>query len=134
MIIDNTTGEVVLDKFAMLFFDDIEKLFSLTSLQSNILMLMVKHTKMGNGNRISMTPKRKKEFVDKLGISGTVSLSNALRTMEVADVIKREEDGSTTFMINPSIFFKGNDYQHVQVVIKYSNGTRDIKVSTYKGE
>lgn len=129
-VIDKETGEVVGDKFAKMFFQDIERLFGLTPTERNILDLMIRDCRYGN--KINLTAKKKKEYMDILGIKVLNSISNRVRALERKDVIKREEEGSTTYVINPELFFKGNDYQFAQILIKYSNGSREIEVINSK--
>ena len=125
-IVDTVTGEVISNKFAKMFFEDIGRLFDLTSMQKNLLFIMARDALYSN--RINMTPARKKGYVAELGYKSQNSLNSGLKALEVANVVKREEDGATAYLINPEIMFKGNDYQRSKIIIKYTDGKRHINV------
>ena len=129
MIYDGETGEIIKDKFAQLYFKDIEKLFRLTTKEKDLLFLMVKSIGLGNKSSLNMTPKRKKEFAKKIGVTTSNSISNMLRSMEGKDIIKRTEpeEYPNRYTVNPSILFSGNEYQRVKILIEYSKGGRKLK-------
>jgi len=54
--------------------------------------------------------------------------------LEMMDAIKRENKHSNNFTINPSLFFKGNDFQHAKLLMSYSEGKRSIKAFASKAE
>ena len=127
---DMETGEVLKDKFAQMYFKDIEKLFSLSSTDMHILLLMVKSIGLGNCQTIEMTPKRKKEFAKKIGLKNYRNVSSSLTSMCKSGIIKKrnqEEMFDFFYTINPDIFFSGNEYQRVKVLIDYSEGSRKLK-------
>jgi hypothetical protein len=125
-LIDKNTGELIDDKFAKMFFEDIGLLFSLTAMQKDLLFVMLRDCKYGNN--INMTPKRKKIYVDEIGYKSVNSLNSGLKRLENTEVVQRDEEGSTLYIINPNIFFKGNDYQRAIILTKYSSGKREIQV------
>ena len=129
MIYDEDTGEVIKDKFAQLYFKDIEKLFRLTTKEKDLLFLMSKSIGLGNKNSLNMTPKRKKEFAKKIGVTTSNSISNMLRSMEGKDILKRTEpeEYPNRYTINPDIVFSGNEHQRVKILIEYSEGKRKLK-------
>lgn len=129
MVVDLETGEVIGGKFAKLFFGDIEKLFSLTHKQRDLLFLMVKSIGLGNVNHLIMTPKRKKEYAKIIGVTTSNSISNMLRGMEQMDVVQRldKEEEPNKFTINPYLLFSGNDYQRAKIIIEYTKEGRKVK-------
>ncbi len=132
MIVENKTGEIILKDFVKIFFDDIEKLFSLTGSERALLDLMIKSISLSNRNSINMTPKRKKEYASKIGLKTYRSVTNMLKNMELKDVIKRLEPDEypSQFTINPELLFKGNEFNQVKMILTYSDGKKDIKVVT----
>ena len=132
MIIEEETGEIVLKNFVKVFFDDIEKLFSLTGSERALLDLMIRSISLSNKNSINMTPKRKKEYASKIGLKTYRSITNMLKNMELKNVIKRldPEDYPSEFTINPELMFKGNEFNQVKMIITYSEGKRKVKVVT----
>jgi hypothetical protein len=130
MIKDSYTGEIIDNKFAKLFFDDIEKLFTLTGMERAILDMMIRDCKLGGSNSINMPPKRKRAYAERLGLKTYRSVTNALNNMCHKDVIKdkRTDDVPYLFQINPHILFKGNDYQRARIIIEYSSGKRKVEV------
>ncbi len=129
-IINIKTGEFESDKFCKMFFDDIGKLFKLSSAQKDLLFIMLRDCKYGN--EINMLPKRKKLYVSELNLTSQNSLNGILKKIELSGCIKKDEEYPTKYIINPDIFFKGNDYQRTRVLISYSNGERKVKVLTPK--
>lgn len=130
MVVDAGTGEVVGGKFAKMFFDDISSLFGLTGTERAILDCMVRDSKLGGSNVINMTPKKKKEIAKEIGLKTYRSVSNCLISMAKYGVIKdnRQDDVPYKWMLNPNIFFKGNDYQRAKLLIEYSSGKRNVMV------
>ena len=132
MIIEKDTGEIVLKNFVKVFFDDIEKLFSLTGSERALLDLMCRTVSLSNKNSINLTPKRKKEYASQIGLKTYRSVTNMLKHMELKNVIKRldPEDYPNRFTINPELIFKGNEFNQVKMIITYSDGKRTLKVMT----
>jgi len=131
MVIDEETGEVIGDKFAKLFFDDIGKLFTLTETEGKLFILMVKNCKLGGSNAINMSPKRKKEFAEILNLKTHRTITELLKRMCGKNVLKDlrdEEEHPYLYQINPEIVFKGNDYQRARIIIEYTDGKRKVKV------
>jgi len=129
MVIDILTGEIIGERFAKMFFEDIGKLLSLTKVEINILILMIKDVDFNAENTINMTPKRKKKYAEIIGLKSYRSITNSLLRMIDKGVLKdlRTEDCPYKFQINPYLFFKGNDYQRAKVIISYENGEREIR-------
>jgi hypothetical protein len=135
VVVDSETGEIVGDRFAKLFFDDIEKLFILTGTERALLDLMIKDCRLGGYNSINMTPKRKKQYAEALGLKTYRSITNMLNSMCLKDVIKDKrnpEDHPYIYQINPHIIFKGNDYQRAKIIIDYTDGKRNVRAVSGK--
>ena len=131
MVIDLETGEIVGDKFAKLFFDDLGKLFSMSNTELKLFMLMVRDSKLGGQNIINMSPKRKKQYAEELCIKNHRSITELLRRMVSKDILKDlrdPEEAPYKYQINPMIMFKGNDYQRAKLIISYSEGKRRVRV------
>ena len=130
MIFNEETGEILNDKFAKLYFDDIEKLFGLSGTDINVLLLMSKVIGMSSNQTVNMTPKRKKEFAKKLGLKTHQQVTNSLNKLVGSGVIKKKEPNERfdyNYILNPDIIFSGNDYQRVKVMIEYTNGERKVR-------
>lgn len=126
-ILKNNGATLPKRHFVKLMVDDICSLFSLTKEQTNLFYLMVRDCLYGN--RINMTPARKKVYVDEMQIKSQKSLNNMLRAIELSGIAAREECGSTAYLINPNLVFKGNDYQQIKMIITYNEIVgRDIKI------
>jgi len=126
--VDIETGELVGEKFAKMFYSDIGRLFNLSNSQTNLLLCMVRDCMYGN--KISMSPARKKLYVKELGLSSQNSLNNTLKALERASIVQKSdpEDNPYRYVIDPNLFFKGNDYQHAAILTTYSSGSRKVKV------
>jgi len=132
MIINEETGEIVLKNFVKVFFDDIERLFSLTGSERALLDLMIKSVSLGNRNSLNMTPKRKKEYAKKIGLKTYRSITNMLKSMENKNIIKRldPEEYPNEYTINPELMFKGNEFNQVKMILTYTDSGRKLKVIT----
>jgi len=129
MVVDILTGEIIGERFAKMFFEDIGKLLSLTKVEIDILILMMKDIGFNAENSIDMTPKRKKAYAKIIGLKSYRSITNSLSRMVDKGVLKdlRTDDRPYKFQINPYIFFKGNDYQRAKVIISYEDGKREVR-------
>jgi hypothetical protein len=130
-IIDTDTGEIIDNKFAKLFFSDIEKLFGLNRTELNVFLLMAKMSKIGGSNSINLTPEKKKIIFSKLGLKSHIQVTNAIRSLIIADIVKKvnpRDRFDFLYQINPHILFKGNDYQRAKIIIEYSSGKRKVEV------
>jgi hypothetical protein len=130
MIIDIDTAEVLNDKYAKLFFGSIGDLYGLSGRQLSVLMMMVRAIGLGNKNSITMLPSRKKQFAAELGLKSHQQVTNILNTLVSHGVIRKmkpDERFDYEFVINPYIFFSGNDYQRAKVIVDFENGKRNVK-------
>jgi hypothetical protein len=78
-----------------------------------------------------MPPKKKKEFASELGLKSHLQITNSLRKMVYADILKKNNPDDRfdyNYQINPHILFKGNDYQRAKIIIEYSSGKRKVEV------
>ncbi len=129
MVVDTDTGEIVGDRFAKMFFEDMESLFKLTGTERALFDCMIRDSKLGGKNIINMTPKIKKRIAKEIGLSTYRTISNCLISMGHKSVIqdKRSDTHPYTWAINPNLFFKGNDYQRARILIEYSGGERNVR-------
>jgi hypothetical protein len=129
MVVDADTGEEIGNRFAKLFFADMEKLFELTSMESKLFFLMVRDSKIGGSNTFSMPPKRKRAYADALGLKTYRSITEMLKRMCMKDVIRDKrhpEEHPYLYQINPELVFKGTDYQRAKILVDYSGGQRKV--------
>ncbi len=129
MVVDTETGEVMNSRFAKLFFDDISLLYGLSGTQMSVFVLMVKSVPLGTTNSIMMTPKRKKQFAQSLGMKTHQQVTNSLNALVSHGVIKKVNPGERfdyEFMVNPLLSFGGNDYQRAKIIIDYTDGERNV--------
>jgi hypothetical protein len=119
-------------KQRQLFFDDIEKLFCLTGGERALLDLMAKSLSLGNKNSLNMTPKRKKEYAEKIGLKNYRSITNMLKSMEGKHIIKRiePEEYPNQYTVNPELLFKGNEFKQVKMIMTYNKSGRKLEVKT----
>ena len=128
--IDKETGEVIMeDKFVkQMLVEDIGRLFELSKQQRNLLDLILIDCKYKN--EINIPPKKKKEYATKLGAKTHRSISVAVSVLTSKGVLIKvdPENKPYSYIVDPKLFFKGNDYQHVALLVKYSNKGRDIQI------
>jgi len=131
-IVNIGTGEVH-DKppFIQMFLRNAGKALGLTSTQGLLLGVMARDCMYGN--HINMTPKRKKVYVTELKLASQNSLNGVLKALERSNIVRREEEGSTSYVINPNLLLKGNDYQYAALLTFWNkdNGT-EFKVLNMK--
>ncbi len=128
-VVDIDTGEIVGDKFAKLFFDDINLLFELSKKEGDLLMWMAKRMKLGNSNTVKMSPASKKVAAAQIKAKNSRNITEWLRRMVNKGVIKKKDPENKFdpyYVINPSLMFKGNDYQRAKVIIDYEEGKRRV--------
>ncbi len=131
MVVDTDTGETIGGNFMKVFFGDIQKLFGLSGTEIQVLLLMEKSLGLGHVTELQMTPARKKKYAKELGMKSHQQITNALRNLTTAGVIRKKEPGERfdyRYLVNPEIMFSGNDYQRAKIIIEYSSGERDVKV------
>jgi len=131
MLMDTGSGEIIGDKFAKMFFNDIGLLFGLSGTDIKLLFLMVKSVGLGNVNSLKMFPKRKKEYAAQLNLKTHIQITSSLQKMCNLGIIKKSDPTNRfdyEYIINPRLFFSGNDYQMAKILIDYEGGSKEIKV------
>lgn len=136
MPIANTeTGEIENNHFVKMIMKDVGLLFNLGIKEFNVLMLMLKSISnpIRGDNRVVMTTAKRKQFAEKLGYTTHRTINEALHKLAAKGIIKLEEEGSVGYIVNPDLFFVGNEYQHVAVISTYFEGKRRVRVVDSKG-
>lgn len=119
-IVNKETGELIDERFVKLYVEAIGKIAVMTKGESAIFGVLVRDCKYGN--IINLTPKKKKTYVKELGLSSLNSFNTMLKRLENKGIVLREEEGSTSYLINPKLVFKGNDYQHAALLTRWDKG------------
>lgn len=128
-IVDVDTGEILGDRFAKLFFDDIAMLFKLTEGEGRLLLWMANKIMLGGKNIVKMSPAAKKIAAGQIGANSPRTITEWLRRMCVKGVIKKkhpDEKFDPYYIVNPCLLFKGNDFQRAKVIIDYEEGKRRV--------
>ena len=130
MVIDKDSGEIVGQRFAKMFVEDIGALLSLRGSDINVLLEIVRRLSYMSGNTINLSPKIKKDIASKLGLKNHISITNSLHRLCDNGAISKNEKHDRwdyRYTVNPELFFSGNDYQRAKIIIEYSKGGRTVK-------
>lgn len=134
-IVNEDTGEIENNRFVKMIMNDISLLFNLGTKELNVLMLMLKSISnpVRGDNRVLMTTAKRKQFAQELGYTTHRTINAALHELTSKGIIQPEEEGSVGYVINPDLFFVGNEYQQVAVISTYFKGERRVRVVNQEG-
>ena len=135
MVVDIDTGEIIGDKHAKMFFEEIAKLFSLKGKELQLFIYLVKEAKYKN--KLTLKPSKKKEIAKMFGFKSHLSVTNLLHGLMSKDVVRKVDPNDKAdydYVINPYLYFKGNDYQRAKVLMDWEDGKRNIRVFSSTSE
>jgi len=129
MLMDIKNDEIIENKFAKLFFSDIQRLYGLSGQELHLLFYLIKDCRYEN--KLNLTPKKKKVIAKDFNFKSHLSITNLIHKLINKDILKKEVEDDRfdyRYLINPHILFKGNDYQRAKIIIQYSKGEREVIV------